>query len=189
MFVNGIIIQKDTDNKYRGIDGSGFSESTACNWFFNDDESVSAQFEPFYDEYIGKTYWNLEKHSWVAACNDIEYIYKYVKEAKKRGIKYRLILCETEIPEPRFECPDCEKRFLGYDYAYASGDNYSAVYNEIPYVFPQFKLNRYGLFQTKEEIDRYIAERERFIKDNPPYTLESGDFVAFKLYEVYFDMF
>ena len=35
MFVNGIVIQKYVDNPYKGIDGSGFSEKTGQNWFFN----------------------------------------------------------------------------------------------------------------------------------------------------------
>ena len=42
---------------------------------------------------------------------------------------------EDDVPEPKFDCPDFKKVFLGYDYAYAAGDNYSAVYNEIPFVF------------------------------------------------------
>ena len=75
--------------------------------------------------------------------------------------------------------------FLGYDYAYESGDNYSAVYNEIPYIFPQFKLNQYGLFQTRSEIDEYIAVRERFKQSHPPLTLEEGNFVVFRLSEIY----
>lgn len=185
MFVNGIVVQKCVDNPYRGIDGSGFSKKTGENWFFNYDESTSDIFEPYYDEYIGKSYWNLQSHSWIAACNDMEYIYKYVKEAEKRGIKYRLLLCETEFPNPLFVCPDFEKMFLGYDYAYESGDNYSAVYNEIPYIFPQFKLNQYGLFQTRSEIDEYIAVRERFKQSHPPLTLEEGNFVVFRLSEIY----
>lgn len=184
MFVNGIVIQKYVDNPYKGIDGSGFSEKTGQNWFFNYDESQAEYFEPYYDENIGKTYWDMQEHTWVSACSNMDYIYKYVKEAKKRNIKYRLLLCETEIPAPLFVCPDFEKIFLGYDYAYASGDNYSAVYNEIPFVFSQFKLNRYGLFQTKEEIDKYIAERERFKESHPPLTLEEGDFTVFRLHEI-----
>lgn len=183
MFVNGIVIQSCADSFYRGIDGSGFS--TGENWFFNSDESTSEIFGPYYDENIGRTYWNLQSHSWIAACNDMDYIYRYIKEAEKRGIKYRLLLCETEVPDPIFVCPDIEKKFLGYDYAYETGDNYSAVYNEIPYVFPQFRLNQYGLFQTKEEINEYIAERERFKRSHPPLTLEEGDFTVFRLHEIY----
>ena len=185
MFVNGIVIQKYVDNPYRGIDGSGFSEKTGQNWFFNDDESIFECFEPYYDENIGKTFWNLGKHTWIAACTDMNYIYKYVKEAQKRNIQFRLLLCESEVPNPVFDASHFEKKFLGYDYAYAAGDNYSAVYNEIPFIFPQFELNQYGLFQTKEEIDEYIAVREQFKQTHPPYTLEEGDFVTFRLHEIY----
>lgn len=185
MFVNGIVIQSCADNHYKGIDGSGYSEKTGQNWFFNCDESTSEIFEPYYDENIGKTYWNLKEHTRIAACNDMDYIYKYIKEAEKRNIKYRLLLCETEIPEPIFVCPDVEKVFLGYDYAYETGDNYSAVYNEVPYVFPKIKLNQNGLFQTKEEIDEYIAQRELFKQSHPPLTLEEGNFTIFRLHEIY----
>ena len=185
MFVNGIVVQSCTDNVYRGIDGSGFSAKTAQNWFFNCDESTSESFEPYYDENIGRTYLNFKKHTWISACNDMDYIYKYIKEAEKRSIKYRLLLCETDVPDPKFDCPDLEKIFLGYDYAYGTGDNYSAVYNEIPRVFPQFRLNQYGLFQTREEIEEYIAEREKFKLTHPPLTLEEGDFEVFRLSEIF----
>ncbi len=185
MFVNGIVVQSFVDNVYRGIDGSGFRENSAQNWFLNDFEDVSDYFESYYDEEIGRTYWNLGDHSWIAACNDMDYIYKYIKEAEKRNMKYRLLLCETEVPAPKFECPDFEKIFLGYDYAYGRGDNYSAVYNEIPFVFPQFQLNQYGLFQTRKEIEKYIAAREQFKLTHPPLALEVGDFVIFRLHEIY----
>ena len=183
MFVNGIIVQRYVDIIYKGIDGCGFS--TGENWFFNCDERVSEDFEPYYDDIINKTFCNLGDHTWIAACNDMNYINKYIKEAEKQSIKYRLLLCETDLSYPRFDCPDFKKTFLGYDYAYPSGDNYSAVYNEIPYVFPQFQLNQYGLFQTREEIEKYIAERERFKLTRPQLTLEAGDFVIFRLHEIF----
>ena len=185
MIVNGIVIQKYSDNSYKGIDGSGFSYQTAQNWFLNYEEDVSDCFEPYYNENIDKTYWNLDEHTWVSACTDMNYIYKYIKEAEKRNIKYRLLLCETDVPDPKFDCPDFKKIFLGYDYAYAAGDNYSAVYNEVPFVFPQFQLNQYGLFQTREEIEKYLAAREQFIRTHPPLTLVVGDFVVFRLHEIF----
>ena len=50
-------------------------------------------------------------------------------------------LVKTEIPEPVAEIStELETKFLGYDYAYENGDNYSAVYNEIPVVFPEYKF-------------------------------------------------
>lgn len=185
MYTNGIVIQKYVSNSYKGIDGSGFSENTGQNWYFNYDEQLSDVFEPFYDEHIGMTYWNLKEHSWVAACNNIDYINSYISESKKRGIKYRLLLCESDVPNPIFKISEIKKKFLGYDYAYANGDNYSAVYNEIPFVFPQFKLNCNGLFDTEKEIKEYISKREEFKQSHPPYTLEEGDFIIFRLHEIY----
>lgn len=185
MYTNGIVIQRYVENQYKGIDGSGFSEHTGQNWYFNDDETLSQVFEPYYDEHIGMTYWNLEPHSWVAACNTMHYIYRYIEESKKRGIPYRLLLCESEIPRPVMKTPDCKRRFLGYDYAYAGGDNYSAVYNEIPFVFPEFQLNHNGLFQTEEAIRAYIMECERFKKNHAPGALEEGDFTIFRLHELF----
>lgn len=185
MFVNGIVIQKYADNHYKGIDGSGFTSYTGENWYFNSDNNLSDEFEPYYDEYINKTYYNMAENSWVSACNDMDYVYKYIAESEKQGIKYRLILCETEISSPVMSIPCCDKLFLGYDYAYATGENYSAVYNEIPFVFPEFKLNQNGLFQTESEIYKYIHMREEFTKNNPPNTLESGDFIVYRLHEIY----
>ena len=181
--INGIVVQKYTDNPYKGIDGSGFGDHTGQNWFLNYEEDA-ADFESYYDENIGRTYRIPGEHTWIAACNDMDHIYEYVKEAEKRNIKYRLLLCETDVPDPQFDCPDLKRIFLGYDYAYAAGDNYSAVYNEIPFVFPQFRLNQYGLFQTREEIEEYIDERERFKLTHPLLTLEEGDFVVFRLHEI-----
>lgn len=185
MYLNGFIIQEYKNNSYKGVDGSGLSENIGANWYLNNNEIYQNQFEPYYDEYIGKTYWNLEPHTWVAACTDMEYVYRYIAVSKEIGIKYRVLLVKTDIPTPTIEeDPKLDTRFLGYDYAYENGDNYSAVYNEIPLVFSEFKLNENGLFQTKEEIERYVLRRDEFIKLHAPYTLEAGNFTIFEVYEV-----
>jgi len=121
----------------------------------------------------------------VAACTDLDYIYRYIEVSKELGIKYRVLLVKTEIPMPTVEIDkELEMEFLGYDYAYENGDNYSTVYNEILFVFPEFELNQNGLFQTKEEIIEYISRREEYEKTHKPYTLEVGDFTIFEVYEV-----
>lgn len=185
MYVNGYIIQKYVDNGYKGVDGSGFSANTGENWYLNNVEGYTEEFEPYYDKEICKEDWLFDPHTYVGVCTDYEYIKKYISESEKLGIRYRVLLVMTDIPRPVVEPdPAMELKFMGFDYAYEAPDNYSAVYNEIPYVFPDIKLNENGLFETREEMDAYLAVREEFVKTHPPYTLEDGDFTVFKVYEV-----
>ncbi len=176
MYCNGIIVRQQSDEKYRGLDSCGAVE----NWYL----CTEPDFEPFYEENIERTYYNLLPHSWVAACTDMDYIRRYLEKSKELGIPYRLILCETDIPQPQFDPQGLEKTFLGYDYAYTGGDYYSAVYQEMPYVFAHFALNENGLFETQDEIRAYLADREEFISTHPPYTLEDGDFAVYRLWEI-----
>ncbi len=176
MYCNGIIVRRQSDEKYRGLDSCGAGE----NWYLADDP----EFEAFYDEYIERTYYNYPDGSWVSVCTDLSYIQKYISESQKRGIEYRLILCETEIPNPQFDAAGFEKTFLGYDYAYTGGDYYSAVYQEAPYIFAHFALNENGLFETLDEMKAYLSDREEFVRTHPPLTLEAGDFTVYKLWEI-----
>ncbi len=54
----------------------------------------------------------------------------------------------------------------------------------IPFVFDEFELNENWLFETREKIDKYLRKREEYVKTHPQYTLETGDFTVFKLYEM-----
>ena len=187
-YTNGIVIQRESENPYRGIDGSGFSADSAENWYFNNDDELSAEFEPFYDENINRTFYGLRPCSFAAVCTDIGYIRRYIAESEKRGIRFRLLLCETELSDPlwKINIPAEDIVFLGYDYAYAGGDYYSALYNEIPFVFPQFEkiLNSNRLFETPGDIGNYISARQKFERESPPYTIEAGDFIIYKLSEI-----
>ncbi len=185
IYTNGFVIQEYKDNTYKGIDGSGFSVDSARNWYLNDSEKYEEQFEHFYDEFIGKTYWNIEPHSWVSVCTDLEYLRRYTEVSKELGIRYRIILVRTNIPAPVLNSDLFgDTMFLGYDYAYIGGDNYSAVYNEIPFVFDNIQLNKNGLIETMDEMLAYISQRDVFVNNHAPYTLEVGDFAIMELYEV-----
>ncbi|MCR5609169.1 MAG: hypothetical protein K6G26_08915, partial [Lachnospiraceae bacterium] len=95
MYINGFIIQEYIENSYKGIDGSGFSKNTGRNWFLEDKE-----FEDYYDEHIGLTYYDIEDSSWIAVCNDINFIRRYIKKAEEHKIQYRILLVESDIPNP-----------------------------------------------------------------------------------------
>ena len=179
MHFNGIIIKRRTECSYRGLDSC--AREVGENWYLCDDD---AEFEEYYDEHIGLTYYNIEDGSRVSACTDTDFIKRYCEESKKRGIPYRLLLVESDIPEPDMDDPPKDRVFLGYDYAYTGGDYYSAVYEEVPIVFPHLKLNGNGLFGTIEEMNAYLAEREEFVRTHTPLTLEVGDFAVFGVWEI-----
>ena len=184
-YINGYIVQEDKNPRYRGVDGSGFSDNTADNWYLNDIPGYEEKFRPFYEENIALEDYFLDLQSHVGACTDLGYIRDYIKASEELGIKYRVMLVKTDIPQPVCEMDESVSlKFLGYDYAYAMPNYYSAVYNEVEGIFPQFKLNGNGLFETEEDIREYLKTREEFVKTHRPYTLESGDFAVFEIYEV-----
>ena len=182
LFVNGIVIQKLVDNAsgYRGIDGLDYS----MNWYLCIDPGCE-DLEKYVDENIELTYYDIGDGECIAACTDIGFIKKWAE----RSSNFRLLLCETDVPRPVMEMPKCSKKFLGYDYAYTGGDFYSAVYHEIPSGFSQFELNENGLFASMEEMERYLSARREFEACHPANTLETGDFVVYRLWELDKDEF
>ena len=118
--------------------------------------------------------------------NQIDWCLIYIKESKKRNIKFRVLFCETTQKRPFFkEHKNLHLKFLGYDYAYPDGDYYSCLFHEINNKYiPEFcniKLNKYGLFETEKEILSFINLRNN-LKDKS--RLELGDFFIYKLSEV-----
>ncbi|WBW98725.1 hypothetical protein [Oceanirhabdus sp. W0125-5] len=79
--------------------------------------------------------------------------------------------------------------FLGYDYAYPGALYYSSIYHELSVVnelcidnkLNGFKLNKYGLFNTYDELLKFMEMREN-LKVKYPYTFELGDFVVYKVW-------
>lgn len=186
MVVNGIVFQKLSDDAsgYRGIDGLDYSD----NWYLCIIPGLE-DIEKYYDENIEMTYYDIGDGECIAACTDMEFIKKFAEISRRLKNEFRILLCETEVPRPVMEMPKCGKKFLGYDYAYTGGNFYSAVYHEIPSVFPQFELNENGLFATLAEMERYLSARAEFEACHPPLTLETGDFVVYKLWELDSDEF
>ena len=79
--------------------------------------------------------------------------------------------------------------FLGYDYAYSGGSYYSAVYNDL-YCgkindLTQIKLNENGLIQTKEELEKFIAIRNKLKASSTNKNIfEEGYFIEYELFDV-----
>lgn len=118
------------------------------------------------------------------------------------GNKPRLLFCEVMT-----NCMSCalphfinsgNSIFLGFDYAYPSGDYYSAIANDILYdrngYFAHWKsrLNEFGLLTTEEELLQFVQERTQLVKEfeecDKEMQLEKGFFACFRLFLVDYHM-
>ncbi|MCR5254942.1 MAG: hypothetical protein K6D96_03350 [Acetatifactor sp.] len=169
--INGIIFQRKQNIAYKGVEGE--------NWYLND--RYPEIFEKFFEDNIEKSWYDSE---YVDVCNDEMFIRKYIELSDVHSIDYRILLCDTEKKHPSVsKIMGLDSEFIGYDYAYAGGSYYSAVYNEICLgSFTEYKLNSNGLFQEYEQIIDFINEREHRI--NSGENLEKGDFIIYKLFEI-----
>lgn len=172
-----VIQQIDFQNVYKGIEGE--------NWYFNYLNS-DKDFETYFEAEIEKSW---EDNRYVDCCFDIAYIQNYIMESKHINIKFRLLLCETTRLFPRISVDLLIKTwFLGYDYAYAGGSYYSCINNDVlPNRIPELvdlKLNENGLFNTEEEIEKFIKMRDVLKSSYPQGTFESGEFIIYKLSEI-----
>ena len=176
---NGYIIQKKIVSDYCGVDGD--------NWYLNycSDEMY---FEKFYNENIDKA-WN--DSNYVDCCSNIEYMRCCIEESLKLGIEFKVLLCSTSKKEPILEKNDLGQlgNVLGYDYAYSGGSYYSCVLNDIIsgriQEFSEIFLNENGLFNSYEEAEAFIRFREKVKSMNLNYEFEEGDFIIYKITEVY----
>lgn len=175
---NGYIIQRKPISNYCGIDGD--------NWYLNycSDKSY---FENYFDENIEKAWANL---NFVDCCVDNEYMRYCIEESLKLGIEFRVLLCSTSKKAPRLEKIELGQvgNILGYDYAYSGGSYYSCILNDIISgrikEFSKFHLNENGLFDSYEEVEKFILCREKMKDKNSDYVFEDGDFIIYKITEI-----
>lgn len=171
-------MQKKEERYYQGIDG--------YNWYLNL-ESFQ-EIDDFFNENLMKSW---EDSDYVDVCNDIGYIRKYIELSEEFDIEYRILACVTEKKLPQMVyAEDTNMIFLGYDYAYDGGSYYSAVQNDVVAKrIPEFmniQLNRYGLFNTREEVEDFVKLRKALEKKERSGVeyLEKGDYIIYELYEV-----
>ena len=92
---------------------------------------------------------------------------------------------------PKVNCTYNNMTYLGYDYAYAGGSYYSAIYSDI-YCrkiegLSGIQLNKNGLLDSELEMNIFINKRNDLIKNsNNVNTFEIGDFIKYKLYQINF---
>ncbi len=175
--MNGYIIQRIIDSYYKGVEGD--------NWYLNYC-SKDTYFENYFKDNIDNSW---TESNFVDCCNDDVYIQKYIQESRKIGIKYRVLLCSTCKENPKMiNSMTGDGEFLGYDYAYSGGSYYSAVLNDIVSQrikeFSNIRLNKNGLFESYEEISKFIADRNRIKNYISDIVIEDGDFIIYKLCEI-----
>lgn len=172
---NGYIVQRKNKNKYQGVEGD--------NWYLNY-EGRANYYQSYYNEMIDLS-WKDNKR--VDCCADFDYVIKYGQESKELNIEYRVILCETEKSYPIVK-PEYPTLFLGYDYAYTGGSYYSCVYNDLyerrVTEFEMMQLNKNGLFDTEEDIKKFINKRNDLKQKYNESRFEKGDFIIYRLSEV-----
>jgi hypothetical protein len=102
---------------------------------------------------------------WVTPSPD--FATEYVSVCRRLKIDVRLLSCCSERDDPQAEGIIPGERILGWDMVSASFD-YSVVEDELVEDDPDFgqhaqRLNANGLFETREELDKFLATRERFV--------------------------
>ena len=174
--INGVIFQKKNNNiLYKGVEGE--------NWYLNSDYPKTLGL--YFDENIEKSWF---ESNYVDVCYEDSFIKKYIELSQEKKIEFRILLCSTNCIAPVYN-NKMKTSFLGYDYAYAGGSYYSAVYNDL-YCrkineLTQINLNENGLIQTKEELEKFIAIRNK-LKASITYknAFEEGDFIKYELFDV-----
>ena len=176
--INGVIIQRNTMGRYKGVEGD--------NWYLND--KYPELFEEFFCENIEKSWCDSD---FVDVCTNLHFIEKYIELSRRNNIKFRILLCETEKEKPKMRNMTWNTRFIGYDYAYLGGSYYSAVLNDICSgrieQFANCLLNRNGLFENITNLQNFILQREHYKRQYGTQVIEEGNFVIYKLYEVVLD--
>lgn len=129
---------------------------------------------------------------------DLQTLQKYLQMAKLQPM--RTIYCEVASPVSSYFSSILHEKyakvdkFLGYDYAWANGDYYSAILNDlICRTVPSLEehvhhLNQFGLFQTEEQIIAFAKDRERLkhtlSTEDALILLEGGSFCTFQIFEI-----
>ena len=123
---------------------------------------------------------------------DYETAKHYAQTCMDLGINIRLLYCKTQTDCPLMTIPSFPNeqgvRFLGYDYAFPSGDYYSSILNDLIYRDNALSrkwntcLNKFGLFQEKTKVNNFICDRQAFLDNGILY--EKGVFSVFEVYKV-----
>ena len=126
---------------------------------------------------------------------DFDSATKYCSMCEREGETPRLLYCEAILNSFSGEIPECRapllSTFLGYDYAYPSGDYYSALFNDVIWdkgcltAKWRRQLNRYGLLYSEDQMRMFVQDRITVSSRNVgDYAVELGNFVIFRVFGI-----
>lgn len=123
----------------------------------------------------------------------------YYRSCECTGIIPRMLYCEALVNYSKSNLPQFDKpqncTCLGFDYAYPSGDYYSAIANDIicndRFLQTHWKehLNKFGLLPTEDKLIQFAKARDNFIRENEKsgqeLLFEKGNFIGFCVFQVH----
>ena len=193
---NGFIIKNTNSDyslhfkNYNGIEGDNWP---ICS--YDKDILGSEKFNYLYGYLDNQLMRSNFDSQYVGVISDINFIREYLESCKVLGFDTEVLFCETERILPKISI-NIDKirnklKFIGYDYGYPGEDYYSCVYNDVSRIveMSHLQLNKYGLFDTEEEIIEFISLRNELEKIYPKYAFELGEFIIYKLWKCNIEIF
>ena len=172
---NGLIVVENAKDWYNGVDRNPWLLSRCDTILHKSLKAVDQSFE-YYD--VTQSF-DLAIHYWELAnkvTGGAEVLYC-------EFIGARLPMYSVDLHGKISE--KCE--FLGWDYSWINGDFYSCIYNDLSLKKELFTsylhiLNKYGLFQTENEVDDFIRRRKKLKRLHPKEMFEVGRFYKVKVF-------
>ena len=185
---NGFIVQMEREHIINGINYQGINnyswpliDSNICN---NTVKEVQ--------ERIDDAQFNPEA---IILLTNVEHVKAYVQACRDVDLSCRILYCEAEYSAATVNLGlhqgyAKETNFIGYDYADRFPDYHSCIANELLYHSYMFqselinRLNEYGLFNNRENVDKFILAEKDARRNNKAIYFEKGAFVIYKLFTV-----
>jgi hypothetical protein len=145
----------------------------------------------YLDDYVDQNITTFSDYSVTDVCNDVDFINKYIKACLKAGINISILLCETEKNKPLMRVSEEEINkdfmFIGFDYGYCNSDYYSCVNSDIGRIpeMDSLKTNKYGLFDTEDEVIEFINLRTQLKDANLGKAFELGPDECYTIYKLW----
>lgn len=121
----------------------------------------------------------------LAVVPSMDYMQRYLNVCNLYNLKIRVLQIESERGVPVWDGPFFNNTFMGYEYS-TSQSFYAPLFDDLYGLLPpslakaKSSLNKYGLFDTEDDLNSYIENRKIAIEEG--YDLETfGDFCRFKV--------